>query len=192
MTRAGACSSIVRRCWPVCRCCTELPAAKPHLLTVMIYCACISQADCRPCSWCHPAHFIPILRPADIGYDPVTGKTVLFFGREAWYTLNSSTYMHMHEVISSPMLLYRLRCLFPSCEVQQWDGYKGVWRVSLRHKRTHCNAEFGEHKGAVVVCGDTSMEKDRAATQDLLDLIHLVCSDRCPHPYEGTVAGCVA
>ncbi len=102
----------------------------------------------------------------------------------------SSTYMPMYEVISSPMLLYRLRCLFPSCAVEEVDAYKAVWDVSLQHKRTHCQAAFGEHKGAVRVCGDASM--DKAATQDLLDLVALLCSDRCPHPYDGTVAGCVA
>ena len=106
--------------------------------------------------------------------------------------LGSATYMPMSSVISSPMLLYRLRCLFPSCEVEQSDGYKGVWRVSLRHKRTNCQAEFGEHKGAVMICGDAAIGEDKATTQDLLDLIELLCSDRCPHTYDGVVAGCIA
>ena len=152
----------------------------------------MGRTDRRPCLWCSHADLAPALHPAEVGYDPVTGKAAWFLGYNAWCMLSSSTYMHMHKVISSPMLLYRLRCLFPSCEVQQWDGYKGVWRVGLQHKRTQCHAEFGEHKGAIVVRGDTSMEKDEAATQDMLDLIELLCSDRCPHPYNGTVAGCIA
>ena len=94
--------------------------------------------------------------------------------------------------VSSPMLLYRLRCLFPSCEVEEAEAYKAVWDVSLRHKRTNCRADFGEHKGATFANADPAIEKDGAATQDLLDLIEMVCSDRCPHPYDGTVAGCVA
>ena len=90
------------------------------------------------------------------------------------------------------MLLYRLRCLFPSCEVEEAEGYKAVWDLSLRQKRTSCQADFGEHKGAVMFDWDKTMARDEAATQDLLDLIALLCNDRCPHPYDGTVAGCVA
>ena len=100
--------------------------------------------------------------------------------------------MLLSNVISSPMLLYRLRCLFPFCEVEQADGYKGVWSVSLRHKRTNRQAEFTEEKGAVVVCGDATIGEDKATTQDLLDLMELLCSNCCPHTYDGTVAGCVA
>ena len=100
--------------------------------------------------------------------------------------------MPMSRVISSPMLLYRLRCLFPFCEVEQSDGYKGVWRIYLRHRRTLCQAEFGDDKGAAVLSGDASLEEDKGARQDLLDLIELLCSDCCPHTYDGTVAGCVA
>ena len=61
----------------------------------------------------------------------------------------SSTYMPMYEVISSPMLLYRLRCLFPSCVVKEVDAYKAVWDVSLQHKRTHCRRSTRVPSGSV-------------------------------------------
>ena len=100
--------------------------------------------------------------------------------------------MPMFRVISSPMLLYRLRCLIPSGKVEQSDGYKGVWHVCLRHRRTSYQADFGDCKGGARISADNSLEKDEAATQDLLDLVELLCSDCCPHTYDGTVAGCIA
>ena len=101
-----------------------------------------------------------------------------------------TNYMYTFQVISSPMLLYRLRCLFPSCEVKDFNGYMSVWNVSLRHKRTHCQADFEDCKGGAIGGADPST--DEAATQDLLALIELLCSDCCPHTYDGLVAGCVA
>ena len=152
-------------------------------------------------SECPRANFAPALRPADIVYNPVTGKATRVFGQKSSFMFDHPTYLPMYDVIYSPMLLYRLRCLFPSCEVEEAEAYKAVWDVSLRHKRTTCGPDFGEHKVAAFVRADRSMEKDEAATQGLLDLIELLCSDRCPHPYDGLVAphpydglvaGCVA
>ena len=119
-------------------------------------------------------------------------KAALLPDKDASLMLDHPTYLPLSRVISSSMLLYRLRCLFPSCEVEQSDGYEGVWRIHLRHKRTLCQAEFGDHKGAAILSGDASMKEDRRARQDLLDLVELLCSDCCPHTYDGTVAGCVA
>ena len=122
-----------------------------------------------------------------MGYNPVTSEAVLlpYFGD------TPATYMDLSEAMSSPMLLYHLRCLLPSCEVEQGGG-KGVWTVTLWHKRTHCQAGFGDHNSAATVCGDLSLKKDGAARQALQDLIKLLCSDRCPQTYDGLVAGCIA
>ena len=149
-------------------------------------CLCAVMCDCPR------AYSVPALRPADIGYNPVSGKATRFVGWDLWSMHDHPTYVLIYGATSSPMLLYRLRCLFPSCEVEEAEAYKAVWDVSLRHKRTNCRADFGEHKGAAFAHADPSMEKDEAAAQDLLDLIELLCSDRCPHPYDGLVAGCVA
>ena len=175
----------------------------PHLFAVMTRCACwagTGQADCRPRGWRPHADFAPTLRSAgyELRFDPVTSKAAHKFSRNPQdvtqhvIMMEQTTYTYTFQVFSSPMLLYRLRCLFPSCEVKQGGGYFGVWRVSLRHKRTRCRADFEDFKGGAMVHEDPVMvEMDEAAAQDLLDLIELLCSNCCPHTCDGLVAGCL-
>ena len=181
---------------------------KPHVLMLMTWSACwadIGQADCGPHWWCPHADFAPALRPAEFLYDPVTNMAARIFPFSSIAArfhirnpflmkqdLLEAGYMYTYQVISSPMLLYRLRCLFPSCEVKKFKDDLSVWNVSLRHKRTHYQADFEDNRGGVIGGADPSMKEDTAATQDLLGLIELLCSARCPHTYDGLVAGCVA
>ena len=177
-------------------CCEKSWALVRHCLA---WCTCwagIDQAECSPRWWCPHANFASALRSAgfEFGFDPVTSKAAYIcpYSPGAWRLTYDATYMYMFQVISSPMLLYRLRCLFPSYEVKQGDGDLRVWNVNLRHRRTHCQADFEDLKGGAIVTAEPALEKDEAATQNLLDLIEVLCSDCCPHTYDGLVAGCVA
>ena len=93
-------------------------------------------------------------------------------------------------VISSPLLLYRLRCLFP-VEVQEVDRYKSVWEAEVVHKASGRILGFGEHKGAPRVYLSPD-EPNREFVEDGIELLNLLCDPRCPHPYDGIVAGSVA
>ncbi len=46
---------------------------------------------------------------------------------------------------------------------------------------------FDEHKGAAGCCFSSHKMVD-----DVRDLLTLLCSPNCPHPYDGVVAGSVA
>ena len=52
-------------------------------------------------------------------------------------------------LISSALLMYRLCCLF-KCDVvvEGPRGYKSVWAVYLKHRRTNIYIGFSEHKAS--------------------------------------------
>ncbi len=75
-------------------------------------------------------------------------------------------------------------CLIPRCR------YKCVWEVQLQHKASGKKMTFGEHKGSPMVW--TSPLSADFTWEDVLPLINLLVSPRCPHPYDGCVAGVCA
>lgn len=101
------------------------------------------------------------------------------------------THAPLFEAIPSALGLYRLLCLFPSTVHSPGPaGYKLVWQVGLRHKRTSAPVVFGEWKGGFEVFSEGKLPT--SAMRDLLKLLTLLCGPKCPHPYDGTVAGTVA
>ena len=104
------------------------------------------------------------------------------------------------EMMSSALLLYRLLSLFPEQlnVMDHIDGYKCVWNVCLKHKKSQLELAFGERKGAAHIWPSTvPLEgKARAPCKDFLDdvqeLVNILFSPTCPHTYDGTVAGSVA
>ena len=97
------------------------------------------------------------------------------------------------EVISSANLLYRLCCLFSELpvEIDGPNGYKFVWNIFLKHKASGKVFGFLDCKGAATYqtpCGELQDEW----VDDWIELLDLLCSDHCPHPYDGCVAGSVA
>lgn len=104
-------------------------------------------------------------------------------------------YDMMSSVISSAMLLYRLLCHF-ECPVMTEgpEGYKCIWWVTLKHKETGELLTLGEWKGAAGTWTKYHSDKELPAAfkKDILALLNELCAKDCPHPYDGTVAGCVA
>lgn len=100
----------------------------------------------------------------------------------------------IYRAIPSALLMYRLACLFPgSIKTLGREGYKFVWQFSLKHKSSDCRVTFGEWKGGSLFW--TIYDYNDIPEQfkkDLEALLTILVSDRCPHPYDGLIAGGVA
>ena len=99
------------------------------------------------------------------------------------------------ETISSASLLYRLYCLFHELPVEIYGprpyGYKFLWNAYVKHKASGKVFGFLDCKGEAVYqtpCGELEDEW----VDDWIELLDILCSDHCPHPYDGLVAGSVA
>ena len=96
-------------------------------------------------------------------------------------------------VISSPLLLYRLCCLFEcKIEVEGSGCYKFVWSTRLKHWATGHFVGFSEWKGSAQYLTSQFPPTGTAFDDDWLALLNLLLDPQCPHPYDGTVAGSVA
>jgi hypothetical protein len=65
-----------------------------------------------------------------------------------------------------------------------------VWETALVHVASGAVVSFREYKGGARV--SSPQFSDAFPADDLLELLNLICSPRCPHPYDGTVAGTIA
>lgn len=107
-------------------------------------------------------------------------------------SLTDTTNVGFYEALPSALLMYRLACLFPgSIETMGQDGYKFVWQFRLEHVATKTKITFGEWKGGSLFWTEGT-KVDKAFLKDVEELITLLVSDNCPHPYDGLVAGSVA
>lgn len=95
------------------------------------------------------------------------------------------------RLISSPLLLYRLGCIFKISRVLEGDRYKCIWMYWLKHKESGFCVLFREHKGAVVAYARLP-PTNTSSDLDWLDLLSFLLDPMCPHTYDGCVAGCVA
>ena len=124
---------------------------------------------------------VSVFRFFDIGYDKATHKIVK----------RDDNSEGLSKVIPSALALYRALCLF-KCHVLSEGprGYKFIWSINLEHKATGEVLGLGEWKGAFDI-----FSKDIGNQEffnDVLELLNLLISDECPHPYDGCVAGSVA
>jgi hypothetical protein len=107
--------------------------------------------------------------------------------------LPATSSVPFREVISSALLLYRLLCIFSFGEIPGVGGGPAVtslWELALRTSDGHILI-LRDHCGlADAQC--IADEMDEVFLKSVGDLLTFLCSDRCPHPYDGTVAGCVA
>lgn len=113
---------------------------------------------------------------------------------ELGWTEFNKRYAMFYDVISSPMLLYRLLCILHAPVRVPTEAYKSVWWVTLKHKETGAILQFGEWKGAAgtwTIYHD-SAELPKSFAKDMLALCNELAAKDCPHPYDGCVAGCVA
>lgn len=118
-----------------------------------------------------------------------------------WSNLNKSfsfsssgACLALPEIMSSSLLLYRLRCLFPTCHVAHGDDYLSVWRVYLRHAPSNAHIGFSDDCGAISLKyqSDFAPGTNARLDEDWLSLLNLLFDPDCSHPYAGIVAGCVA
>ena len=119
----------------------------------------------------------------------------------------------LSQTISSSLALYRLLAIFGPQNLSS-DGYKSVWKITLKHKDTGNILTLYDFKGAFLFgsefslfFGDISLLKNNNSPfgnmkviqdipesfkNDILKLLNLICSDESPHPYDGCVAGSIA
>ncbi len=137
----------------------------------------------------------PIDSPAslgkvDVGYDVHRGAATLSLSGPL-----EEGYAPLRTVISSPLVFYRLLCLFEikttPC-IRHGDAVVGVWSVSLQHKRAGKKVVLFDLMGVPTVRFDAQPGADNHFIRDLLRLVEMLCSKLCPHPYDGCVAGTVA
>lgn len=121
-------------------------------------------------------------------------KETKCFGFRSYWDDDTKQYeFDMYRVMSSALLLYRVCCLFAGIhiDVMGRDAYKMVWQAEVKHKATGEAMGFSEWKGAALVrVSDLTLPKE--VESDMLDLLNLLFDTNFPHPYDGTVAGCVA
>ena len=84
----------------------------------------------------------------------------------------------LNQVISSALLLYRLRCLFP-VEVQHGERYKCVWEANLVHKASGVTLKFFDCQGAAKAHPSTD-DLSQQFLEDEVELLNLLCDPHCP------------
>ncbi len=105
----------------------------------------------------------------------------------------SDNLIPLYKLISAPVALYRLICMFFEPPLTNND-YKMVWHYNLIHKESKTWITLSEWKGAF---GIRMQHVDyrklpEVFRADLLELISHLISEECAHPYDNLVAGSVA
>lgn len=127
-----------------------------------------------------------------LSWDSTTGKVSYQSGRYRQQQSYGNIFAYQ-TIISSPLLLYRLCCLFQcKVDVEGPDGYKLVWSVFLKHKASGVFVGFSEWKGSALYRASKFPPTPTSFDEDWLALLNLLLDPCCPHPYDGTVAGSVA
>ena len=127
---------------------------------------------------------------AQLVFDGTTGQAS-YSGAQQYS--NYRNLLAYQSVISSPLLLYRLCCLFTvQVDVEGPERYKVVWSIYLKHKASGLFVGFSEWKGSAIYRASKFPPTGTAFDEDWLALLNLLLDPCCPHPYDGTVAGSVA
>lgn len=124
---------------------------------------------------------------AECAFDLLKGKIV-------WGGWNNPGAFYISNIIDSPLLLYRLICVFNEPPETEKDPYKTVWWYHIKHKPSGKVLAFGEWKGAARFwLPETNHTKLKPEfKKDLEDLLLFLVSDQIPHPYDGCTAGQIA
>lgn len=124
---------------------------------------------------------------SDCSFDIENGKVI-------WDDTNFSKRVGLTNLISSPLLLYRLICLFSEAPEVPSDPYKSIWWYHIKHKKSKKVLGFGEWKGAsgfwLPETSHTKLNVD--FKKDLEELLLFIISDQIAHPYDGCTAGQIA
>lgn len=115
-------------------------------------------------------------------------------GAGLWVDLNQTSHVRranvkgtrLIDLISTPLLLYRIIANFAAPPCTEEDGYKCAWSFTLwkRDDRT-CRLEICDHKGSPQA---NFRGKERASTE-ALQLLEWLTGNNCPHPYDYTPCG---
>ena len=102
----------------------------------------------------------------------------------------------MSVAISSPLLLYRLMCVFGNAPivVPAKTIYKTLWSFPLRHRSTGQYVTLLDYKGGATLNSFYSQKEElpEVFAGDLLELLQFLISDQVAHPYDNVLAGAVA
>ena len=90
--------------------------------------------------------------------------------------------------VSSQLLLYRLTVTFGMPPPQEGDGYKSCWQADLQYSDGASVLSFQDYKGAAGARFYGTAE----ASVDALKLLNFLTGMKCPHTYDGIVAGTIA
>lgn len=138
-------------------------------------------------------------RPSTNYLDPITlaetTDTVRFDEATASFLQNLMNHLPtLRRTIGSSLLSYRLLCLFEFEECppikRNETAILGAWSVMLEFHGKR--AVFYDRFGAADVRFEDGAHEDQQWMEHVRELLGLLCSAECPHPYDGTVAGCVA
>lgn len=97
--------------------------------------------------------------------------------------------LDLAQLISSPLLLYRIVVNFGAPPSTNTDGYKSGWEFIIRNRDDpKCSLRISDHKGwaqAIFYGG-------RKASTEALQLFDWLTGDNCPHSYDYTPCGASA
>ena len=115
-------------------------------------------------------------------------------GRVVWGEHNFAKILGLANIISSPLLLYRLISIFHGNTTVVKDPYKTIWWYNIKHKETGRILVFGEWKGAAGfwLPESSHAELKQPFKSDLEELLLFLISDQIPHPYDGCTSGQIA
>ena len=101
---------------------------------------------------------------------------------------------HLTRVISSSLAMYRTLCLFPKAAVTHHNNNDQPFSIYLRHITTGHTIALGDMQGGFrFFTAQTTLKKvPKTFLRDIIRLMDVLVSDRCPHPQSGLVAGLVA
>ena len=110
------------------------------------------------------------------------------------YQYGNEKYISLYTLISSPLLMYRLICVFGYTPIIAESPYKVVWEYPIEHKETGIQISFSEWKGGIYFgMKETDYKKlPQSYKDDFIALFNHLISNECAHPYDGLVAGSVA
>lgn len=112
---------------------------------------------------------------------------------QTWWNidfLNSVDFM-FHRLISSPLLWYRLCCIFETT-VQPGQCRDIVWEYYIMHRASGIKVGFRDGLTGSFVWMDTRPPSNRPSfDEDWLQLLQLLLDRECPRPWDHVVAGSI-
>lgn len=98
----------------------------------------------------------------------------------------------LHRLISSPLLWYRLCCVFDTPTAHRGSLKDAVWEYYVEHKASGARAGFGDRERGARLWVDAWPPSGRPSfDEDWLELLELLLDECCPRPHDDVVAGSI-